>query len=170
MKCGLQREKQRSYRAPLWRLARIFSPPSRRRQVPSLIDAASKCSNAAEIRIGHCVEMLASGEKTLAARAASSRVVLVRCNGSRALRRRIRLTHRNTPSYQPRFARVERSNAANTCSIPRMQELRREFNKLPERIGSNLKSLVARRFCLGFSINLTRFNLFFSQRESLPLL
>ena len=51
----------------------------------ALIDAASRCSSAAEICTGHCVEMLAGGDKTMAACAASSREVAVVCNGLRAL-------------------------------------------------------------------------------------
>jgi len=51
----------------------------------ALIDAASKCSSAAEICIGHCIESLAAGDKTMAACAASSREVAVVCNGLRAL-------------------------------------------------------------------------------------
>jgi Cys-rich four helix bundle protein (predicted Tat secretion target) len=47
--------------------------------------AASACSSAAEICVGHCVEMLAGGDKTLAACAASSREVAVVCNGLRSL-------------------------------------------------------------------------------------
>ncbi len=51
----------------------------------ALIDAASKCSTAAEICTGHCVDMLAGGDKSLAACAASSREVTVVCNGLRDL-------------------------------------------------------------------------------------
>ncbi len=51
----------------------------------SLIDTASACSSAAEICTGHCVEMLASGDKTMAACAASSREVAVVCDGLRSL-------------------------------------------------------------------------------------
>jgi len=51
----------------------------------ALIDAASACSSTAEICVGHCVEMLAGGDKTLAACAASSLEVAVVCNGLRAL-------------------------------------------------------------------------------------
>jgi Cys-rich four helix bundle protein (predicted Tat secretion target) len=51
----------------------------------ALIDAASNCSSAADICVGHCVEMLAGGDKTLAACAASSREVEVVCSGLRAL-------------------------------------------------------------------------------------
>lgn len=51
----------------------------------ALIDAAAKCSSAADICVGHCLEMLAGGDKTLAACAASSREVEVVCSGLRAL-------------------------------------------------------------------------------------
>jgi Cys-rich four helix bundle protein (predicted Tat secretion target) len=51
----------------------------------ALIDAASACSIAAEICVGHCVEMLAGGDKAMAACAASSREVAVVCNGLRSL-------------------------------------------------------------------------------------
>ena len=51
----------------------------------ALFDAASKCSKSAEICIGHCDEMRASGDKPLSACAASAREVLVVCNGLRAL-------------------------------------------------------------------------------------
>jgi len=51
----------------------------------ALIDAAGACSVAAEICVGHCVEMLASGDKTMAACAASSREVAVVCDGLRSL-------------------------------------------------------------------------------------
>lgn len=50
-----------------------------------LIDAASGCSSAAELCTSHCVEMLAEGDKTLAACAASSRETAVVCNGLRSL-------------------------------------------------------------------------------------
>lgn len=50
-----------------------------------LIDAAGRCSSAAEICTSHCVEMLAGGDKTLAACVSSSREVAVVCNGLRAL-------------------------------------------------------------------------------------
>jgi len=51
----------------------------------ALIDAASNCSSAADICVGHCVEMLAGGDKTMAACTASSREVAVVCEGLRAL-------------------------------------------------------------------------------------
>ena len=51
----------------------------------ALIDAASKCSSAAELCVGHGVDMLSEGDKTMAACVASSREVAVVCNGLRAL-------------------------------------------------------------------------------------
>ena len=51
----------------------------------ALIDAASKCSSLAEVCVGHCVEMLAGGDKSLAACAASSREVAVVCDGLHSL-------------------------------------------------------------------------------------
>lgn len=50
-----------------------------------LIDVASTCASAAERCTSHCIEMLASGDKTLAACAASSREVAVVCGGLRSL-------------------------------------------------------------------------------------
>jgi Cys-rich four helix bundle protein (predicted Tat secretion target) len=51
----------------------------------ALVDSASKCSSVADICVGHCIDMLAGGDKTLAACAASSREVAVVCSGLRSL-------------------------------------------------------------------------------------
>ena len=51
----------------------------------ALIDTASACSRAADICVGHCIEMLAGGDKTLAECAVSSREVAVVCSGLREL-------------------------------------------------------------------------------------
>ncbi len=51
----------------------------------ALADAASACSSAAEACVGHCIAMLAEGDKTLVECAATSREVAVVCGGLRAL-------------------------------------------------------------------------------------
>ena len=63
-------------------VSRVHPVPIKRE---ALFDAASKCSKSAEICIGHCDEMHATGDKTLSACAASAREVLVVCNALRAL-------------------------------------------------------------------------------------
>jgi len=50
-----------------------------------LIDAASKCNSTAELCTSHCVDMLAGGDKSMAACASSSREVAVICSGLQAL-------------------------------------------------------------------------------------
>ncbi len=47
----------------------------------ALIESASKCSSSAEACTTHCVQMLAAGDKSLLACAASSREVAVVCSG-----------------------------------------------------------------------------------------
>ena len=51
----------------------------------SLIDAASACSSAAELCVSHCVTMLAEGDKSLQACAATSREMAVVCSALRSL-------------------------------------------------------------------------------------
>jgi Cys-rich four helix bundle protein (predicted Tat secretion target) len=51
----------------------------------ALIDAASKCSSAATVCVSHCVQMLAAGDKSLLACAATSREVEVVCEGLASL-------------------------------------------------------------------------------------
>ena len=50
-----------------------------------LIDAASKCTSAAELCTSHCIEMIAAGDKAMTACAAGSREVAVICSGLRSL-------------------------------------------------------------------------------------
>lgn len=52
---------------------------------PSLFEASVACSKAAELCVGHCVETLAQGDKSLIACGRNSREVLVVCNALRAL-------------------------------------------------------------------------------------
>ena len=52
---------------------------------PSLFEASVACSKAAELCVGHCVETLAQGDKSLIECARNSREVLVVCNALRAL-------------------------------------------------------------------------------------
>jgi Cys-rich four helix bundle protein (predicted Tat secretion target) len=52
---------------------------------PSLFDASVVCSKAAELCVGHCVEMFARGDKSLIVCARNSREVLVVSNALRAL-------------------------------------------------------------------------------------
>jgi Cys-rich four helix bundle protein (predicted Tat secretion target) len=52
---------------------------------PSLFEASVACSKAAGLCVGHCVETLAQGDKSLIACARNSREVLVVCNALRAL-------------------------------------------------------------------------------------
>ena len=52
---------------------------------PSLFKASVACSKAAELCVGHCVEMLDQGDKSLIVCARNSREVLVVCNALRAL-------------------------------------------------------------------------------------
>lgn len=51
----------------------------------ALFEAANRCSKAAENCVCHCIEMTAAADKGMAECAASSREVLVVCNGLRAL-------------------------------------------------------------------------------------
>lgn len=51
----------------------------------ALIDTASKCSTTATVCVSHCVQMLAAGDKSLVACAATSREVEVVCGGLASL-------------------------------------------------------------------------------------
>ena len=65
----------------------------------ALIDAAGDCSNKAEVCLSHCQEVLAQGDKSLAACAASAREVATACTALRSL------AAQNAPSM-PQFAKV----------------------------------------------------------------
>lgn len=52
---------------------------------PSLFDASVACSKAAELCVGHCIEMFAQGDKSLIVCARKSREVVVVSNALRAL-------------------------------------------------------------------------------------